>query len=303
MQIHLFGSSSPVGYAFRELASDALDELVLFDYSRQPDSSSRAQIYADLLDPLNFDSHSDVSSPSLFVSFAPIWLFASFFAELIKHNPSQYTHLRAVVVCSSSSVLTKRYASNSSDRLLVSRLMKAESLLLDTCKSIGVSCLILRPSIIYGKVGKYCDKNIRLITRIMKHFPLLLVPSTTGYRQPIHANELASVAFFFANQFMMLPQSAVRSQCIAVGGDTSLKYIVMLHRIQNALPTRHPGKNCWLIPIPNRIFYFIFSPLGLLSPKALEAITRLEADLNGFIPASSILGRTPNKFPAGPICS
>ena len=70
---------------------------------------------------------------SLWISFAPIWLLAPFLQQLAASHPERLHGLRGVIACSSSSVITKRFAANQSDRQYVSRLGAAEAQLSATC--------------------------------------------------------------------------------------------------------------------------------------------------------------------------
>ena len=73
--------------------------------------------------------------------------------------PQRLKCLRGVIACSSSSVITKRFASNRFDRELVARLTSAEDQVLATCRDLHLPSLILRPTLIYGRVGPYVDQN------------------------------------------------------------------------------------------------------------------------------------------------
>ena len=61
---------------------------------------------------------------SILVSFSPIWLFADFFEKYI--DLFSKNEIKGIIVCSSSSVITKNYAYNKFDKNLVTTLKKAE---------------------------------------------------------------------------------------------------------------------------------------------------------------------------------
>jgi hypothetical protein len=293
MHIHLFGSTTPVGEAFRRLLLTACPEYVLISYSHQVDSA----YHADFRSPCSFRLGGELGAPSLWISFGPIWLFSSFLESLANDSPSQIYGLRGVIACSSSSVITKRFASNSYDRDLVSRLIAAEDRLLAICRQFNLSCKIIRPTIVYGKVGPYVDRNLSLLLMLMRRFPLLPLPLDTGLRQPIHATQLAAVALSLVRHCSSGIQDPTSPHHIVVGGDIELSYTTMLRALQHSLPPSDPGHRCRLLPVPNRLFYSLASPLLLFSPKAFEALLRISADLSGFTPSSQLLSISPQNFP------
>ena len=88
---------------------------------------------------------------------------------------------------------------------------------------------------------------------------------------------------------------------ITLGGDTTLTYAGMISALQQAQPADDPARRCHLLPIPNRLFFFLAAPLLLLSPKAFEAVLRMSANLSGFTPAHQVLGCEPQPFPVLPL--
>ena len=56
----------------------------------------------------------------------------------------------------------------------------------------------------------------------------------------------------------------------------------MLERIKGKLPKNTYENFCFFIKIPNRLFFFLTSPLVLLSPKLYESILRISINLSGF---------------------
>lgn len=242
----------------------------------------------------------DPSASCLWISFAPIWLFATFLERLALDHPDRLHGLLGVIACSSSSVITKRYAYNRWDRELVSRLMTAEDQLLATCKRLELPCRILRPTLVYGRVGSYADRNLSVVLQLMRHLPFIPVPSHTGFRQPIHASQLAAVALYLVHQFIITPWSLSAPPYIALGGDSELSYTSMLRVLQQALPYNDPARRCYVLPIPNRLFHTTLSPLLLFYPKTFEALLRMGVDLSGFTPSHQILSRQPQPFPVQP---
>lgn len=301
---HLFGSTTPTGQAFLDLTNSYDSSLVVFPYSRHPrDSSTHTtnSYYADFVNPESFYPAEQFTSEAFWVSLGPIWLFASFFETLANKYPERLAGLSAIAVCSSSSVLTKHFAFNSFDRDLAERLLIAENKLLLTCRNLGIKCFILRPTLIYGQVGAFCDSNISLLVQLLRRLPFLPIPAQTGLRQPIHASQLASVIFHLCHQFNTSGVDASFPECIALGGDKTLTYHEMITSIQKIQPIGDSAHQCRLVPIPNRLFYFFAAPLLLFSPKSFEALLRTSANLSGFTTVSELLGCEPCPFPVQPL--
>lgn len=297
MNIHLFGAQTPSGDGFRHQLSSGLPSLQLFAYSRHDISL----LPADFTDPASFHPGGKPDDFGLWVSFAPIWLFAPFLDQLALNYPDRLQHLRAVIACSSSSVITKRFACNRFDRELFARLNAAEDQLLSTCRRLDLPCRILRPTLIYGRVGPYLDKNLSRLIALMRWLPFLPLPSHTGQRQPIHASQLASVVMVLVRQFIHCGWDPSQSQIITLGGDSELSYSSMLFALQQSLPQTDPARRCRLLPVPPRLFYMAATPFLLQSPKSFEAVLRIGSDLSGFTPAYQLTKTNPQSFPLHPL--
>ena len=299
--IKLFGASTPSGAAFLEAAIDR-DVTVV---GRQCPRGWPQEKFL----PLDL---TDTAAPlptldGVLVSFAPLWHLAPFVADLVRQQQvggpqerqGQKRHgLTGVVACSSSSVVTKRFAANNFDRALVRRLEQAEDALEQACQNAAIPCRILRPTLIYGQAGGYGDRNLSVLIKAMGRLPLLPIPTHTGLRQPIHAKQLAGVALLLADH----PEAAPSR--LNLGGDESLSYGTMLRRLQGAAQALNPGDpagRCQLLPLPMRLFHLLAAPLLPLAPKHFEAVLRIEADLAGFTPAHSLLGSEPQPFPMPPL--
>ena len=292
MELHLFGATTPTGEAFRQRVARLEPSVPLYSYSRRS-----ADHPADFRHPGVFIPAGESDAELIWISFGPIWLLAPFIKRLARDHPGQLVGLRGVIACSSSSVLTKRFAANSFDRELVAKLREAEKQLLETCHHLHVPCCILQPTLIYGKVGAYSDSNLSSLLQVLKTLPLLPLPAQTGLRQPIHARQLAAVAFRLAQQLSSSGWNPDQPERIALGGDEQLSYRAMLQAIQKSASKEDSSIHCWLIPIPNRLFFLLAAPLLLRSPKAYEAVLRMAANLAGFTPSHQILNEPPRPFP------
>lgn len=296
MLIHLFGASTPTGEALRQLT-----DLDLVGYSRQSSRANDSLFYADLNDPEGFQPAQSIEASAIWISFAPIWLLAPFLEHIAHHHPKRLRGLRSLIACSSSSAITKRFAANRFDRQLVSKLITAEDLLLATCSRLSVPCTILRPTLIYGQVGSFCDRNLSNLLQLMRRLPLLPLPADTGLRQPIHASQLAAVALQLARQFSNSDLDPDRHERISVGGDVELSYLAMLQALQQACPDADPARSCRLVSIPNRLFFALSGPIMFVSPKAFESVLRISADLAGFKPSHQLSARPSQPFPVLPL--
>ncbi|MFO0119809.1 MAG: hypothetical protein ACK512_06885, partial [Cyanobium sp.] len=234
-----------------------------------------------------------------------IWLLAPFLAALQDSlgGLGRRLPLAAVVACSSSSVITKRFAANREDRRLVERLLRSEDSLEATCAKAAIPCRILRPTLIYGQAGDRGDQNLSSLLQMMRRLPLLPLPAETGKRQPIHGRQLAASALHLADGAAREPADTA-SLRIALGGDETLTYTTMLQRLQQAARQRDPldrAGRCRLLPLPTGLFHLLAAPLLPITAKGFEAVLRMEANLAGFTPVHSLLGTEPETFPVAPL--
>ena len=301
IHLHLFGAATPSGEAFRRCVAGQAHALRLVGYSRHPDPSEAWLQQADLHSPGSFHPAGGQAGPVIWISFAPIWLLAPFLAQLAADHPARLAGLGTVIACSSSSAITKRFAVNQHDRELVARLLAAEELLLATTSGLGVGCRILRPTLIYGRVGPYADRNLSRLVQLMRRLPVLPLPCRSGFRQPIHASQLAAVAWHLAQQAAGPGWAADLPERIGLGGDSELSYVAMLKALQQALPPGDPARRCRLLQLPPRLFYAAALPVLLHSPRAFEALLRMGSDLSGFTPSHCLLDTSPQRFPLLPL--
>ncbi len=228
--------------------------------------------------------------PQVWIAFAHVWLLAPFLQALRAHAPERLAGLRGVVACSSSSVITKRFAANRHDRDLVARLNAAQESLLATCQAVGAGCLILAPTLIHGRTAHHRDRNIETLRRLLRSLPLVVLPARTGMRQPLAAASLAAVALAKARGLQADPAGAKASPgkvLLPLGGDETLSYRDLLRRIQAVDPV---AARCRLLTLPTGVFQWLAALLLLLSPRRFEALQRLSVDLAGFVPAAELLG-------------
>lgn len=293
--ILLFGASTPSGAALTELAAGR-DLWVIG--RRCPAGQPRQRFIAcDLSDP----ELPALPPGALILSFAPLWHLAPFLATWLRaadRGEAADQRPVGVVACSSSSVVSKRFAANAADQALVRRLLDAEATLAEACRAAAIPCHIVRPTLIYGAAGGYGDRNLSVLLRLMRRLPLLPIPARTGLRQPIHARQLAAAVLRLADQ--PDPQATP----LNLGGDDTLSYAAMLRRLRQRvleLDPDDPAGRCRLVPLPLPLFHLLAAPLLPVRPKLFEAVLRIEADLAGFTPAHRLLGGAPQPFPLQPL--
>jgi hypothetical protein len=299
----LFGATTATGAACLELAAGR--PVVVVAGRRPPPGWPAERFLAIDLNGTSLPSPEALPKTALLVSFAPIWLLAPFLDAL--HDSlgglGRRLPLAAVVACSSSSVITKRFAANQEDRRLVERLLRSEDSLEATCAKAAIPCRILRPTLIYGQAGDRGDQNLSRLLQMMRRLPLLPLPAETGKRQPIHGRQLAAAALHLADGAAREP-AATASRRIALGGDETLTYTTVLERLQEAARQHDPqdrAGRCRLLSLPTAIFHLLAAPLLPVSAKGFEAVLRIEANLADFTPVHTILGTEPEPFPVLPL--
>ncbi len=292
MAIHIFGSSTSTGKELCRLLKLNQDSEDLFEYSR----TNNNKTFIDFNKKETYNNLS-FSEDSIVFSFVPIWLFASFINNLDKYYPNKLKKLSILVACSSSSAITKRYSFNRFDKELVSKLISSEALISSICQKYNIKYKILRPSLIYGKIGSLKDQNVEKIKQIIRILPFIILPRTTGLRQPIHSSQLAEVTYIFSQELMSSKASETNSNIIAVGGDSEISYEKMIHLIQESLSANDFGRFLFIFKVPNKIFIILIYPFTLFSIKYFEALLRLFVNLSGFKRSFEITGKKPQEFP------
>ncbi len=288
MKIYLFGASSFSGQSFIDCCRYSRKNFNLFLFSRNGENNLKL----DLKKPSTFNLNN--KDEFIIVSFAPIWDLSYFIEIMSEKFQNRIQKLQGIVVCSSSSVITKRFESNSFDKDLYNKIYAAENKLLKITKQLKISCSIIRPTMIYDSYPNSRDKNISKILSIMRVSRLLILPSRTGLRQPIHSSQLASI---FLRKVEETIQKKYFQDLLNVGGDNLLTYEEIIISLRDSVDVSDKASKCKIIRIPNRLFDFLFSPLLLLSPKTFSSIKRIGSDLSGFQKASDITKEDSRIFP------
>ena len=263
----------------------------IIEYTRK--NLGKPYISFDLNSPHKFNLI-NTHKTSTIVSFAPIWIISRFLNEISIIKPEFFNNVQKILICSSSSVVTKRYSFNSFDQKLSKSLEESENSLIKLCESIKLDFKIVRPTLIYGSYGGFKDKNFSKIIKFMRVSPLLILPKNSGYRQPISCYELANVFFNLFEKSN--PKKKIQSK-ILVGGDTILTFNEMLIAIKNSTSKRDRARKCFLIFVPDKIFIFLISSICILSRKKYEALLRVFANLSHFTQQHQLTNKKSKFFP------
>ena len=218
-----------------------------------------------------------------------IWLFVPFLKNYI--NKINIKKIKGIIVTSSTSVKTKRYSWNEFDKNLYRKLSQWEKELIKLNKKHNLKITIIRPSLIYGDIGYKEDKNLSFIIKMMKKFIIIPIPKETGIRQPLHYSQLINSILKISQSYINLNSSVKnkgRLNILDIGGDEELSYEKMLLKIKENLVNQSLIRRCFIIKIPNRIFFFILSPLIIFSPRYYASILRISVNMGGFSPSYKI---------------
>ena len=284
--IQILGSSSLIGEYFVDTNID--HELVCF---------SRKNKNHTFLDLQNEDTFLNFKCENSFiVSFAPIWLVKNLISNLEEKNLSKLKTLKGAIFYSSTSAITKKFAANIFDKNLSKLLISSENKILSIFKKHSINCQIIRPTIVYGAYKDLDDRNFIKIINLFRKLPFCIIPAQTGYRQPIHYSQLSKYTYLLLEKLIKDNSKDTINQIIEVGGDEEISYLDLLKRLSIAASNAQ-NKACRVIPIPNKLFYMLLSPLLVFQPKIFESLYRMQSDLSGFPKYSTYTGNSSDKFP------
>lgn len=189
--------------------------------------------------------------------------------ELAKKFLGTCRQFKTAVVFSSSSVETKQQSGNPAERNQIQDMLSLESELRSTSESKGLKLVIFRPTLIYG-----CglDTNISRLASWVRRFGFIPVNGrAAGLRQPVHADDLATVAVTAILSKDDLPQLMSLS-----GGDT-LSYSAMISKVFVAV-----GKPVRLLHLPQWLFALLADVVNIIKPTGginSEMVRRQRLDL------------------------
>ena len=289
--IILFGATTSTGKYIKNNHKRIIQKSTLFCFSRNRNSNL-------FLDLTNYDFPNEIpkNKDLIIISLAPIWLFVPYLESIFNKRYIKCKYIKGIIVTSSTSVITKKYSWNKFDKDLHSKLLSCEKRLINLNKRNNLKITIMRPTLIYDDIGSNLDKNLSVLTSIMKKTYLLPIPYDSGLRQPIHISQ-------FGESILNISKSYINDKCengtkiINIGGDEELSYQEILNRIKENCLSKDSIQNCNLIKIPNRIFFLICIPIIIFSPKLYEALLRISVNMNGFTKSYKISGIKKQMFP------
>lgn len=214
------------------------------------------------------------------VSCGPLDLFSTWYAA------ARTAHAR-VVAFGSTSVETKRDAKDPDERALARRLRDAEDRVFAAARVQGATASVLRPTLVYGNG---LDASLSRIAALASRSGFFVLPrGANGRRQPVHVDDLASVAGTIAGR-------GVGAGCAyAVPGGETLPYREMVARTLAALPARPR-----LVELPAPLFRIAVAAgraTGRLRALPAGAVARMREDLVFDVePARRDLGYAPRPF-------
>ena len=130
----------------------------------------------------------------------------------------------------------------------------------------------------------------------MRHFKIVFLPYNSGFRQPIHAYQLAEVVYSLMLKSLK-EKTKVSNNLINIGGDIILNYNEIIESLKNSVGKNDAARKCLILKIPNRFFLIFILPVMIFSPKSFAALSRICSNLSGFKKACEITGNKPRSFP------
>jgi len=289
--LHIFGSRTLTGSFLKE--NLFLEKNIKsYFYSRQ----SKGMIHFDFNNIGHLNIFKSSKKSLAFVSLAPIWLFKKLILKIEKDNPEILKKTKFMLICSSTSIETKKYAFSNYDKILSRKIIDAECNLLKIANKFNIKVIIVRPTMIFGENENYKDKNISIIKRLIKILPLIVLPKETGLRQPIHAGSLAAFLMNLIKKNINLKNSTNKLTIYNIGGDNEISYFEIIEIIKNKYSGDKFIKLPLILKIPNRLFFFLISPILICSPKFFESLLRVTVNLSNFIKVSTELGVIKKQF-------
>lgn len=176
---------------------------------------------------------------------------------------------KSVVIFSSSSVESKLDSNDPNERNQIKSMLGLESELQLLAKERRIKLVIFRPTLIYG-----CglDTNISRLAQWVSRFGFVPVNgNAAGLRQPVHAEDLASVAVSALLKTEPLPQ------IMTLAGGETLSYLEMVTRIFTAM--EKPPR---LLCLPQWIFtsvVWLAGIFGMIKGTNTEMVKRQKIDL------------------------
>jgi nucleoside-diphosphate-sugar epimerase len=171
-----------------------------------------------------------------FIHLAPIWLLTGIIDDLCQKG------IRRIIALGSTSRYSKLNSRDEKEQETIRKLMTAEEALISKCNNLGVAWTLFRPTMIYG-CGM--DRNVTMIAGFIKRFGFFpLTDKGIGYRQPVHADDIACSCISVMNC------PAAYFHAYNLSGGQTLTFREMVEAIFQAL-----GKKPRIINIPKELVF------------------------------------------------
>jgi nucleoside-diphosphate-sugar epimerase len=254
----VLGATSLVGrFLLPQLDDEGTATIAISRSARAGPSSARScWRVADLAKPETLRS---LGAVERVFSLSPVWLLAPALPVL---SAAGMTRL---VAFSSTSLFTKRQSASPEERNVAQALADGEAAVEAFCMAEGVRCTILRPTLIYSE-GE--DGNVSRLAALIRRFGVLPLPGEgRGLRQPVHAEDLATLARLAMN-------ATAAGRYDAPGGET-ISYRVMAERIFEGL-----GRRPRVLTLPEPLIRLGFGMARPWMPgSSLQMVERINQDL------------------------
>lgn len=173
----------------------------------------------------------NITDASHFIHLAPLWLLPDIIEDL--HS----LDIHRIVALSSTSRFSKLNSHDSYEHEIVKKLAEAEGRCITECDSHRISLTLFRPTMMYG-CGM--DRNVTTVARFIRRFGFFpLVGDGKGYRQPVHADDVAGACMAVMNC------PAAFNRAYNLSGGQTLTFKEMVESIFFAL-----GKKPQIVHIP-----------------------------------------------------
>lgn len=253
----VLGGTSLVGrFLLPRLAEEAVPATVVSRTPRQEIGPLR-WVAADLSDPATL---SGVDGATQVYSLSPIWLLPRVLPAL------RALGMRRLVAFSSTSRFTKTESASPAEREVARALQDGEAAVEAFCRASGLGFTILRPTLVYAE-GQ--DGNVSRLAGLIRRFGVLPLPGEgRGLRQPVHAEDLATLA-------RLTMDAGPADRAYDTPGGETLTYRAMVERIFEAL-----GRPARIVAVPTpllRTGYALAKPL--LPGSTVGMVDRINQDL------------------------
>jgi nucleoside-diphosphate-sugar epimerase len=251
MNVLVFGASSQIGQFLLPRLHARGDQVLAPSRRPQPAQAGVSWLRGQLPDAVPALA-GDVAA---IVSFGPLLPFARWLAQAAPAGAPR------VIATSSMSAQSKADSAVPAERAIARQLRDGEAALASACAAAGCAWTVLRPTLIYG-AGR--DKSLTPIARRALRTRLFPLPAGSGWRQPVHADDIAQAVL------AALDRPGAAGRVLAIGGGERLHAGEMFARVRRSLPIR-------TVPLP--LPRWLLRSARELLPALRGPLARLDTDL------------------------